>query len=69
MFIITARYNKPFIAQSQKLENETEAGDVAQEIAGEAAAGAAAETSSEACAAEVTEVDDGIAADGANNNK
>ena len=37
MFIVTARYNKPFIAQSQAEEAEAEAKDVVQENAGGAA--------------------------------
>ena len=69
MFIITARYNKPFIAKAQTLENEAEASEAAQEIAGEAAAGAVAETAGEVAAEVAAAVDDGIAADGANSNK
>ena len=37
MFIVTARYNKPFIAQSQAEEAEAEAKDIVQENAGGAA--------------------------------
>ena len=43
MFIVAAKYNKPFIAQSQRLENETEALEAAQQNADEAAAADGAE--------------------------
>ena len=43
MFIVAAKYNKPFIAQSQRLENEAEALEAAQQNADEAAAADGAE--------------------------